>query len=72
MKEPPSGDRLELERKKQGIVLSRTKVLRDLEACRNPRYKDMLVSALADLELQLERFDLALGRLPEPEGGEAQ
>src|SRR5690242_17147245 len=55
VKELPSGDRLELERKKQGVVLSRTKVLRDLETCRNARYKDMLVSALADLELQLER-----------------
>jgi hypothetical protein len=73
MKERIPEDRLELERKRQSVQLSRTKVFRDLEGCQNPRYRDMLVAALANLDLQLERFEAALGNMPAgADGNEAQ
>lgn len=72
MNEPIPGDRLDLERKRQGVLLSRTKVLRDLDTCCNPRYRDILVAALADLEMQLERFEAAIGGLRTADGDEGQ
>jgi hypothetical protein len=47
---------LEIIRKKESLILSRTRVLHDLEASRNPRYRAMLQQALADLELQLSEL----------------
>jgi hypothetical protein len=44
---------LELIRKKETILLSRTRVVREMEAARNPRYKAVLNKALADLDAQL-------------------
>ncbi|HEY9141585.1 MAG TPA: hypothetical protein VIN93_11870 [Bryobacteraceae bacterium] len=49
----PSPDRLELIRKKETILLSRTRVVRELESAQNPRYRAVLEKALADLEAQL-------------------
>jgi hypothetical protein len=43
----------ELLRKKKGLLLARTKVLRDLETAQNPRYRETLNMALADLEGKL-------------------
>ncbi|SPE42626.1 conserved hypothetical protein [Candidatus Sulfopaludibacter sp. SbA3] len=48
---------LELTRKKETILLSRTRVLRELESAQNPRYKVVLTKALADLEAQLSTID---------------
>jgi hypothetical protein len=45
--------RLAAIRKKENIVLSRTRVIHDLESARNPRYKAVLTKALADLDAQL-------------------
>jgi len=44
---------LEAIRKKEGILLSRTRVIRDLESAQNPRYRAVLSKALADLDAQL-------------------
>lgn len=45
--------KLEAIRKKENIVLSRTRVIHELESARNPRYKAVLTKALADLDAQL-------------------
>jgi hypothetical protein len=44
---------LEAIRKRETIALSRTRVVRELESVRNPRYRDQLTKALADLDAQL-------------------
>lgn len=49
----PDPKELELIRKKESILLSRTRVLHELSSAQNPRYKAQLNKALADLEAQL-------------------
>jgi hypothetical protein len=49
----PSPESLELIRKKETILLSRTRVVRELDNAQNPRYKAVLTKALADLDAQL-------------------
>jgi hypothetical protein len=44
---------LEEYRRREVLLLSRTRVQRDLEASRNPRYTEQLNRALADIEAQL-------------------
>ena len=51
---PP--EKLDLIRKRETIVLSRTRVVRELQSAQNPRYKAVLSKALADLEAQLSTF----------------
>jgi len=51
---PP--ETLELIRRKEAILLSRTRVERDLKSAQNPRYKALLTKALADLDAQLSTF----------------
>jgi len=48
-----SPDRLEVIRKKETILLSRTRIVRELEASENPRYRALLKKALTDLDAQL-------------------
>ncbi len=48
-----SEESLDLLRKKESILMSRTRVVRDLETAQNPRYKAVLSKALADLDAQL-------------------
>jgi hypothetical protein len=52
----PSPESLELIRKKETILLSRTRVVRELCNAQNPRYKVVLSKALADLDAQLTTF----------------
>jgi len=52
----PPPETLELIRKKESILLSRTRVERDLKSAQNPRYKALLTKALADLDAQLSTF----------------
>jgi hypothetical protein len=40
-------------RLKENILLSRTRVVRDLTNAQNPRYKALMMKALADLDAQL-------------------
>ena len=50
---------LDMVRKKETLILSRTRVKHELEASRNPRYRDLLNHALADLETQLSELSNA-------------
>ena len=52
-----SPDELELHRKKEGLLLTRARVLQDLQAARNPRYQQMLQQALAQLENELAALE---------------
>jgi len=44
------------QRQRQGLLLSRQHVLQQLEAARNPRHREILQSALADLDSQIARL----------------
>ena len=46
-------DDLEVIRRRENILLSRTRVVRDLENAQNPRYRAQLTRALAALDAQL-------------------
>jgi hypothetical protein len=44
---------VELNRRREVLILSRTRVQREIESSQNPRYKEQLTRALADLDAQL-------------------
>lgn len=44
---------LELRRRREVLLLSRARVDKDLQSARDPRYKEQLNRALADLDSQL-------------------
>ena len=46
-------EQMEVERKRDSLQLHRTRVLRDIEACQDPRYKKTLESGLAFLDQQI-------------------
>jgi hypothetical protein len=46
-------------RQQQALLLSRSRVLQQLEISHNPQYREMLNRALADLEAQLAEFEFA-------------
>ena len=48
-------------RQKENLVLSRTRVMHDLENSANPRYRHILQKALADLDAKISRFEPARG-----------
>jgi hypothetical protein len=50
---PLSPETIEMLRKKETILLSRTRVVRELSTATNPRYKAVLNKALAGLDSQL-------------------
>ncbi len=47
---------IDLMRRREDLLLSRTRVLRDLENAQNPRYKTLLTAALTHLEQELARL----------------
>ena len=51
-----SEESLDLLRKKESILMSRTRVVRDLQNAQNPRYRTVLTKALADLDAQLSNL----------------
>jgi hypothetical protein len=55
----PSAEALQAIRQKENILLSRTRVLRELQSAQNPRYKVVLSKALADLDGQLSKMTMA-------------
>jgi len=57
-----SAEELELLRKKESLKLSRTRVLRELETSQNPRYRNLMEKALADLNRELSRLDRGAAR----------
>ena len=52
-KEQLTAEQLESRRKRQVLLLSRSRVQKDLQASQNPRHRDQLNSALADLDSQI-------------------
>ena len=46
-------EQLEARRKREVLLLSRSRVQKDLQASQNPRHRDQLNSALADLDSQI-------------------
>ena len=54
---PPDLKKREQVRQKENLLLSRTRVLHDLETAQNPRYQEMLRVALADLENRLAKLN---------------
>jgi hypothetical protein len=48
-----TAEQIEVERKRDSLLLHRTRVLHDLEGCRNLRYRKTLEDGLAFLEGQL-------------------
>ena len=46
-------EKLNMIRQKETILLSRTRVVRELNSAQNPRYKAVLNKALADLDAKL-------------------
>jgi hypothetical protein len=48
-----TAEALDAIRKRESLLMSRTRVLRDLENAQNPRYKAVLTKALAELNAQL-------------------
>ena len=53
-----SKQQLDRQHKRESLELSRKRVVNDLAACRNPRYRTVLEAALAHLDSQIQ----ALGR----------
>ena len=47
---------LEARRKRESVVSTRARVVREMDAAENPRYKAMCVKALADLDEQLSKM----------------
>jgi hypothetical protein len=48
-----TAEQLESRRKRDVLLLSRSRVQKDLQASQNPRHRDQLNSALADLDSQI-------------------
>jgi hypothetical protein len=54
----PSPEELAAMREREGLELSRVRVLHEMETCGNPRYRLILDKALADLDTRLAKFSL--------------
>ena len=50
-------EQLAARRKREGLALMRKKIEHDLAAATNPRYREMLEQALADLRSQIEQME---------------
>jgi hypothetical protein len=46
----------EVEKKRDSLLLQRTRVMRDLEACQDPRYRKTLESGLAFLDAEIDKL----------------
>ena len=53
---PQAVDPLDLIRKRESLMLSRTRVVQELNTAQNPRYRELLGKALADLDLHLAKL----------------
>jgi hypothetical protein len=52
----PDSATLDRIRQKEGMLLSRTRILTDLKSAQNPRYRELLNRMLADLDTKLAAF----------------
>jgi hypothetical protein len=48
-----TSEQAEIRQKKEGLLLSRARVMHDLETARNPRYRNILQAALDHLDREL-------------------
>jgi hypothetical protein len=55
-KPPLTPGQLANQRQRQSLLLSRQHVLQQLQAAQNPRHRELLQTALADLDAQLARM----------------
>jgi hypothetical protein len=53
----PDPEKLNQIRQKETLLLSRTRILQELNTAQNPRYKAVLTKALADLDAKLSVID---------------
>jgi hypothetical protein len=53
---PQVVDAFDLIRKRESLLLSRTRVVQELNTAQNPRYRELLGKALADLDLNLAKL----------------
>ncbi|MBK5291918.1 MAG: hypothetical protein JJE04_09615 [Acidobacteriia bacterium] len=51
-----AAERQERERKRESLQLSRTRVMHDLDAARNPRHQEQLQKALSFLESEIAKL----------------
>jgi len=54
---PLSPEQRERDRKRQGLLLSRIHLARQLEASENPRHREMLAQGIAELDRQLSSLE---------------
>jgi len=52
---------IDARRRRDVLILSRSRVQRDLQASQDQRYRDLLTRALADLETQINSLEETLG-----------
>jgi hypothetical protein len=52
---------IDAKRRRDVLILSRSRVVRDLEASQNQRYKEHLTRALADIEAQISALEKTAG-----------
>ncbi len=50
-------EQIERDRKRQGLLLSRTRLSRQLEAAENPRHRQMLADAIVELDRKLSSLE---------------
>ena len=53
LRNAPDPATLEFIRQKEGILLSRTRIVSELKSAQNPRYRELLNKSLADLNAKL-------------------
>ena len=51
-----AADGFDLIRKRESLLLSRTRVVQELNTAQNPRYRELLSKALADLDSNLAKL----------------
>ncbi len=52
-----SNEQIALERARESLELSRTRVLQDIHAATNPKYREVLEKSLAFLDAKLAEFN---------------
>lgn len=53
---PQAIDAFDLIRKRESLLLSRTRVVQEMNSAQNPRYRELLGKALADLDASLAKL----------------
>lgn len=57
-----SAEQVKMQRERESIELSRTRVLQDLAAASNPKYRDLLNRSLQYLDEKLKALNAAAGK----------